>query len=60
MSEYIIDDSKVKKIEIVRCKDCVLSEDSQSAPAFRLCTFWDKLVPWNGFCYIGQKGEKNG
>lgn len=56
MSEYIVDTSNIKKTEITRCGKCILSIDSNEWPSFRYCTFWKQLVPYGGFCHLGNKG----
>ena len=60
MSEYIIDDTNIKKTEITRCRNCFLREKEESNAYLVKCRFWDKLVAGNGFCYIGEKEEEHG
>jgi hypothetical protein len=59
MSEYIIDDSKCRKTEITRCKDCVLGEKDTESPYLVRCDFSGKLLPLNGFCFLGEKAERD-
>ena len=58
MGEYIIDTTGLKKIEVTRCQKCVLHDESRMAGTV-FCTIWQRNVPYNGYCYLGDKGGKD-
>lgn len=60
MAEYIIETQGLRKIELTRCRDCVLASVSQQAPFLMVCGQWQKLVPRDGYCHLGEKGIHNG
>lgn len=67
MSEYIIQDIQIAHLEaggsrkllkipeLVRCADCAnlaVGDDGS-----RWCSHWDKKVPVDGFCHLGEERE---
>lgn len=67
MSEYVIQDIQIahleaggsrkllKMPELVRCADCdnrAVGDDGS-----RWCSHWDKKVPADGFCHLGERNS---
>lgn len=67
MSEYVIQDIQMahlkaggsrkllKMPKLVRCADCTnlaVGDDGS-----RWCSHWDKKVPVDGFCHLGEERE---
>lgn len=67
MSEYVIQDIQIahleaggsrkllKTPELVRCSDCAnlaVGDDGS-----RWCSHWDKKVPVDGFCHLGERSN---
>lgn len=45
--------------EIARCKDCN-SAVMTDTPFVKYCTIWNKIVPLQGYCYLGNVKYKKG
>ncbi len=46
----------IDAVEVVRCKDCVMSFDNcMTEMSFKRCGLWNKFVPVDGFCSHGER-----
>lgn len=66
MNEYIVKtyndvNGEISSIQveqkITRCLHCNQHEKT-SSPAVLNCCFWNRVVPVNGFCYLGNEETK--
>lgn len=49
--------STERKNEITRCRYCECSEKADSTGYVRNCSVWNRVVPLEGFCYLGVKKD---
>lgn len=46
------------KEPIVRCRNCECAETADSTGYIKNCCIWSRVVPLDGFCYLGYPREK--
>lgn len=46
--------STVYDCELIRCRNCNFAIESETN-FVKLCTMWNRIVPLNGYCYLGSK-----
>lgn len=51
--------STVYDCELIRCRRCNFALEAETN-FVKLCSMWNRIVPLNGYCYLGyEKGEQD-